>query len=80
MMKKIAILTGATGGLGREFLKQILNEEIDEVWAIAINEQKLSDLRKEYGERVIPMSIDLSELQGIKQIKNVLYENKPQVV
>lgn len=80
MMKKIAILTGATGGLGREFLKQILNEEIDEVWAIAINEQKLSELRKEYGERVIPMSIDLSELQGIKQIKNVLYENKPQVV
>lgn len=36
-MKKIAILTGATGGLGREFLKQILNEEIDEVWAIARN-------------------------------------------
>ena len=79
-MKKIAILTGATGGLGREFLKQILKEEIDEVWAIARNEQKLSELRKEYGERVIPMSIDLSELQGIKQIKNVLYENKPQVV
>ncbi len=41
-MKKIAILTGATGGLGREFLKNILNEEIDKVWAIARNEQRLS--------------------------------------
>lgn len=80
MMKKIAILTGATGGLGREFLKQILKEEIDEVWVIARNEQKLSELRREYGERVIPMSIDLSELQGIKQIKNMLDKNKPQVV
>lgn len=80
MMKKIAILTGATGGLGREFLKQILNEEIDEVWAIARNEQKLSELRKEYGERVIPIPIDLSEMQGIEQIKNVLDEKKPQVV
>ena len=79
-MKKIAILTGATGGLGREFLKQILKEEIDEVWAIARNEQKLSELRKEYGEKVIPMSIDLSELQGIEQIKNVLDEKKPQVM
>ncbi len=39
MMKKTAIITGATGGLGREFLKQILKEEIDEVWAIARNEQ-----------------------------------------
>ena len=80
MMKKIAILTGATGGLGREFLKQILKEEIDEVWAIARNEQKLSELRKEYGEKVIPMSIDLSELKGIEQIKNVLDEKKPQVM
>ena len=36
-MKNIAILTGATGGLGREFLKQLLNEDIDEI---------LSDLQK----------------------------------
>lgn len=41
-MKKIAILTGATGGLGREFLKQIMNEDLDEVWAVARNRQKLS--------------------------------------
>lgn len=78
-MKKIAILTGATGGLGREFLKQILNEEIDEVWAIARNEQKLSELRKEHGEKIIPMSIDLSDMKGIKQIENMLEENKPHV-
>ena len=56
-----------------------MKEEIDEVWAIARNEQKLSELRKEYGERVIPMSIDLSKMQGIEQIKNVLEEKKPQV-
>lgn len=79
-MKRIAILTGATGGLGREFLKQILNEKIDEVWAIARNEEKLSELQKEYGERVIPMPIDLSEMQGIEQIKNLLDGKKPQVV
>lgn len=78
-MKRIAILTGATGGLGREFLKQILKEEIDEVWAIARNEQKLSELRKEHGEKVIPISIDLSEMQGIEQIRGMLNEKKPQV-
>ena len=78
-MKKIAILTGATGGLGREFLKQILNEEIDEVWAIARNEQKLAELRKEHGEKIIPLSIDLSDMKGIKQIENMLEENKPHV-
>ena len=49
MKKKIAIITGATGGLGKEFLKQILNEDIDEVWAIARNKQKLDELRKQLG-------------------------------
>lgn len=78
-MKKIAILTGATGGLGREFLKQILKEEIDEVWAIARNEQKLSELRKEHGEKVIPISIDLSKMQGIEQISDMLRDRKPHV-
>lgn len=79
-MKKIAILTGATGGLGREFLKQILNEEIDEVWAIARNEQRLSELHERYGEKVVPISIDLSEMQEIEQIRHLLDAKKPQVM
>lgn len=78
-MKRIAILTGATGGLGREFVKQLLKEEIDEVWAIARNEQKLSDLQKEHGEKVVPLSIDLSDRKGIERIRDMLDEKKPQV-
>lgn len=78
-MKKIVILTGATGGVGREFLKQVLKEEIDEVWAIARSEQKLSELQKEHGERVIPISIDLSDMEGIEQIESILEKNKPHV-
>lgn len=79
-MKKIIILTGATGGLGREFLKQIMKEEMDEVWAIARNEHKLLELRETYGEKVIPMPLDLSDLEGIKQVENRLRESKPQVM
>lgn len=78
-MKKIVILTGATGGLGREFLKQILKEEVDEVWSIARNSQKLLELQKEYGHKVIPVSADLSDIKGIQQIKELLQEKKPLV-
>ena len=46
-----------------EFLKQILNEDIDEVWAIARNKQKLDELRKQYGEKVVSISIDLSDFK-----------------
>ena len=70
-MKKIAILTGATGGLGKEFVKQIVNEDIDEVWAIARNQEKLDQLRVEYGEKVVPISIDLSELEGIRKVEEL---------
>ena len=76
-MKKIAILTGATGGLGKEFLKQILNEDIEQVWAIARNQQKLTELQKEYGEKVLAIPLDLSKLSSIEQIEAMLKENKP---
>ena len=78
-MKKIVILTGATGGLGKEFVKQIVNEDIDEVWAIARNQEKLSELRTQYGEKVVPISIDLSEMEGIRQIEELLQVHKPHV-
>lgn len=78
-MKKIAILTGATGGLGKEFVKQIVIEDIDEVWAIARNQEKLSELRTQYGEKVVPISIDLSEMEGIRQIEELLQVHKPHV-
>lgn len=76
-MKKIAILTGATGGLGKEFLKQILSENIDEVWAVARNEQRLADLKKEYRDKVVTISLDLSELSSIEQIETMLKKNNP---
>mgnify|MGYP000996674688 CR=1 FL=1 len=37
MKKRIAIITGATGGIGKEFAAQIYSESIDEIWAVARN-------------------------------------------
>jgi short-subunit dehydrogenase len=35
MRKNISIVTGATGGIGREFVKLLLKEDLDEIWAVA---------------------------------------------
>lgn len=43
-MKRICIITGATGGLGKEYVKYLINEDIDEIWAIARNKIKLERL------------------------------------
>lgn len=46
MGARIALVTGATGGLGRVFVDQLLEEDgLDELWAVARTAQKLERLR-----------------------------------
>lgn len=78
-MKKIAIITGATGGIGREFVKQILLEEIEEIWAIARNEKKLAELKQQYGECFVPIPLDLSKELQLEEFRKLLAEKKPTV-
>ena len=58
--KKIAIVTGATGGLGREFVRLLLKEKnVDEIWALARNEKKLSRLKDKFGKKIKIYSMDV---------------------
>ena len=71
-MKKIAVITGASGGLGKEFVRQIINE-VDEVWAIGRNVAKLEAMKSEFagaggegaaGSKIIPLQMDLSDTKA----------------
>ena len=66
-MKTVAVLTGATGGLGKAFLQELLQEELDEIWAVARDPRKLEALCAAFGEKVVPVRCDLcvsSEVEG----------------
>ena len=66
-VKRIAIVTGATGGLGREFVHLLLKEKnVDEIWALARNEKKLGRLKEKFGKKVKIYSIDLSSVRQIQ--------------
>ena len=57
---KIAILTGASSGLGVEFYKELQAEALDEIWIVARREGKLEELRSQFGKlptRVVAMDI-----------------------
>ena len=42
---KIAVITGASSGMGREFALQIAKKEtFDEIWVIARREERLNEL------------------------------------
>ena len=71
--KKIAIITGANSGFGKEFLKLLINEEeITEIWAVARNKARLNQLVDEFGSKVKIFSKDLSKIEEVKEIGTFL--------
>lgn len=79
MTKKIAIITGATGGLGKEFVKLLLKEDVDEIWAVARNMEKLNKLKEDFGDKIVPVSCDLSQDQSLELLEGMLREQAPLV-
>ncbi|MBR6483851.1 MAG: SDR family NAD(P)-dependent oxidoreductase [Clostridiales bacterium] len=79
-MKKIAIITGAGSGIGKEFVKQIVSPDIDEIWAVGRNINKLNGLKEEYGDKIVPLQADISTEEGLDIIKGSLDGQKPDVV
>ena len=77
-MAKIAIVTGATGGLGAEFVRVInLYDDIDEIWAVGRNTEKLNKLAQMHN-KVIPMQADFSD-NGMEIISCKIKEEKPDI-
>lgn len=77
MGKRIAIVTGATGGIGREFTRLLLREEVDEIWAIARNQEKLALLSRELGSKVMVISKDLSNRTELLSLQERLEAEQP---
>jgi short-subunit dehydrogenase len=77
MEKRIAIITGASGGLGKEFVRLMVREEVDEIWAIGRNHDKLIQLKNDLGEKIIPISKDLSKTEELRSIGELLENQTP---
>ena len=71
MKENIAIITGATGGLGREFVRQLI-DEVHEVWAVGRNIEKLNSLADKFGKKIKSFSVDLSDIRNLEKIRSEL--------
>ncbi|MBR5957667.1 MAG: SDR family NAD(P)-dependent oxidoreductase [Salinivirgaceae bacterium] len=72
-MKDIAIVTGASSGIGREFVKLLLGrKEVDEIWIIARNADRLQSMVAEFGDKLKPIPMDLSDIEQIKSLSSTL--------
>ncbi len=77
-MKNIAVITGASSGMGKEFLIQ-LDGKFDEVWAIGLNIDNLSDLKDKLKTPIIYLELDLTKDESFNIYSNLLKENNVNV-
>ena len=76
----IAVITGASSGIGREFVYAIDREEqLDELWVIARRKDRLEELQEKCSHKVRPVALDLSEDAGIAGYRALLQAEQPEI-
>ncbi len=78
-MKKIAIITGASSGIGKQFVETIneFGELPDEVWVIARRMDRLTELKTACPIR--PIAMDLTDRSKFQALQVMLREERPDV-
>lgn len=80
LKKRIAIITGASSGLGKEFVRQLdQKERLDEMWIIARREERLNELCSQISTALRPISLDLTKMDSFQVIRNLLETEQPNV-
>jgi len=79
-MKKIAVITGASSGMGRDFVRMIDKiEDCEEIWVIARRLDRLKELSSETGKKILPIELDLSRNSSFELYKKMLEEEPVEV-
>lgn len=78
---KIAVVTGASSGLGREFARQISARysKFDEIWLIARRKEPMEALAEELKITARIISLDLSEPEELEALGSLLSQQNPEV-
>ena len=79
---KIAVVTGASSGIGREFVRQIgyFYKSLDEIWVIARRKDRLEAWQKHYTEqtfRVLPL--DMQKREDLAVLREELQKVQPEI-
>ncbi len=79
-MKNIAIITGASSGIGKQYFQTLVaKEKFDEVWVIARSKEKLEALQADTDTPLRVFALDLSKTESTDEIAQVLNEEKPSI-
>ncbi len=77
---RIAVVTGASSGIGREFARELDKKGLDEIWLIARREERLMALKDELCTSGRVMRLDLTDDADIDAFERTLEREKPDVM
>ena len=76
----ICVVTGASSGMGRVFVKELEKiNKFDEICLIARREERLKQLSKEIETKTRILVLDLEKKESIEAYKDALAEANPNV-
>ena len=84
-MKRIAVITGASSGLGEEFTRQVCAKyTYDEIWIIARREDKLKALAEELNKTknfqvIRPVVMDVAGKEGVNRLKTFIEKEDAEI-
>lgn len=77
---KIAVITGASSGIGRELVRTIDRDmEFDEIWVIARREDRLTELQAKCRNTIRPLPMDLTDSAAWTAYASLLEREKPEL-
>lgn len=78
--KRVALITGASSGLGREFARQLDNLQVaDELWLVARDQTALNAVASSLDTPARPLAADLTDPEAIERLRTPLATERPRV-
>ncbi len=78
----VAVITGASSGLGRAYVDAVLEifPEIDELWLIARRADRLAAIADTYPQKkIVPIPMDMADMKNYQMLQNKLETEKPEI-
>ena len=78
---KIAVITGASSGLGTEYAYAVslLRPDIDEIWLIARRQEKLEEVASNLSKKSRVLSLDITNPDAVSEYETLLTNEKAEV-
>ena len=76
---KIAVVTGASSGMGRVFVQKLDSMGFDEIWGIGLGKEALEEVKAFTKTNFRYFDMDLTDRQNLKVYENALKESNPDI-